>query len=212
MKAVSIAFVLLILIFCSSAAAEATIFSRGLDRARSVLQSAFQLSFLHHLPVIFYRNSFDAMFDHTRESIDNMSIQRDDTVITRDQFQDDKALHVKKSAELALHIKSLIGSAHLAYGITMTVGLIKEALDGSFLNPTGTREKEDVIANHVGAMSVFGREKFDNALEKNLPHLLKPDAQASESDENYSSESVESSPPTTEHVNPFSGQRVISDP
>jgi hypothetical protein len=147
---------------------EASIFSDALAKARKVMQSAFQMTFLPHLPVIFYKDSFDRMFAHTQKSIDNINTEHNGRTITREQFQNDKALHIKKSAELALHIKSLIGSAHLAYGITMAVGLIKEAIDGSFLNPDGSRSKEDVVADHVGAMAVFGEKKFDKSLEKNL--------------------------------------------
>ncbi|HMM61770.1 MAG TPA: hypothetical protein PKC25_16760, partial [Candidatus Rifleibacterium sp.] len=139
------------------ASTEASFASDALAKARAAMQSAFQLSFLHKLPVIFYKDSFDRMFPHA-----------EGRTITRSDFQDDKALHIKKSAELALHIKSLIGSAHLAYGITMVIGLVKEAIDGSFLNPHGSRSKEDVYADHVGARAVFGEKKFDASLNKHL--------------------------------------------
>ena len=155
---------------------EASVFSDALAKARSAMQGAFQLSFLHKLPVVFYKSSFDKMFEHTNRSIDEMNLKYGERTITRAQFQDDKATHIKKSAELALHIKSLIGSAHLAYGITMVVGLIKEAIDGSFLNPGGSRSKEDVIADHIGARAVFGEEKFNASLNKHLGQLIKPEA------------------------------------
>jgi len=194
-----------------AAPAEASVFSDALAKARSVMQSAFQLSFLHKLPVVFYKESFDRMFEHTNRSIDEMNLKYGDRTITRDQFQDDKALHIKKSAELALHIKSLVGSAHLAYGITMVVGLIKEAIDGSFLNPGGSRSKEDVIADHIGARAVFGEEKFNESLNKHLGKLIKPEpaapmnGQSGESaafagDQSTSSQAVE------QQTNPFSQQ------
>lgn len=132
------------------------------------------MTFLPKLPVIFFKDSFNAMFKHTKKSIDEINLTQDGRQITRDQMFDDKALHIKKSAELALHIKSLIGPAHLAYGITMAVGLIKEALDGSFLNPNGSREKADLKADHVGAMAVFGEKKFDKSLQKHVGAFIKP--------------------------------------
>lgn len=196
--------------------AEASVFSDALAKARSVMQSAFQLSFLPKVPVVFYKESFNRMFEHTNRSIDEMNLKYGDRTITRDQFQDDKATHIKKSAELALHIKSLIGSAHLAYGITMVVGLIKEAIDGSFLNPGGSRSKEDVIADHIGARAVFGEEKFNESLNKHLGKLIKPEAltepagKQTESatfagDENASSQAVE------QQTNPFSQQGTQID-
>lgn len=153
---------------------EAGIAANALARARAVMQSAFQLSFLPSLPVIFHRDTFDAMMAHTQKSIDEISRPAGDRTITRADFQDDKALHIKKSAELALHLKSLIGSAHLAYGITMVVGLLKEAIDGSFLNPNGSRSREDLIADHVGARAAFGPGKFDASLDKHLGNFVKP--------------------------------------
>jgi len=168
-------FVLWLMIAAMPLQSEGSLASDALAKARKVMQSAFQLSFLHKLPVIFYKNHFDTMFEHTNRSIDEMNRTHGDRTITRSDFQDDKALHIKKSAELALHIQSLIGSKHLAYGITMVVGLMKEAIDGSFLNPGGSRSKEDVYADHVGARAVFGKEKFDKSLDKYMGHFVKPE-------------------------------------
>lgn len=153
---------------------EASIASDALAKARAAMQSAFQLSFLHKLPVIFYKKSFDTLFSHANKSIDEMNLKYGGQTITRENFQDDKATHIKKSAELALHIKSLIGSAHLAYGITMVVGLLKEAIDSSFLNPKGSRSKEDLYADEVGARIVFGADKFDASMNKHLGSFVKP--------------------------------------
>lgn len=166
----------LVLMTCTPLQAQEkqSFFKRALGKARSVMQSAFQLSFLPKLPVVFHKDSFNTMFKHANDSIDNMNRKYGNRTITRDQFQNDKALHIKKSAELALHIKSLIGSSHLAYGITMVVGLVKEAIDGSFLNPNGSRSKEDIHADHVGAMAVFGKEKFDKSLDKNMGSFVNP--------------------------------------
>jgi hypothetical protein len=183
---------------------EASVFSDALAKARKVMQSAFQLSFLPNLPVVFYKESFKQMFEHTNKSIDEMNLQHEGRTITRDQFQDDKALHVKKSAELALHIKSLIGSAHLAYGMTMVVGLIKEAIDGSFLNPGGSRSKEDLVADHVGAMAVFGQKRYDASLQKNLGHMVKPVA----NEPDNVAAPAESSPAEKTQPNPFSGETL----
>ncbi|MFZ5953199.1 MAG: hypothetical protein ACOYXC_21020, partial [Candidatus Rifleibacteriota bacterium] len=94
--------------------AEASFVSDALAKARKAMQGAFQMTWLPSMPVVFYKESFKQMFDHTQKSIDNISLQHNGQMITRDKFQDDKALHIKKSAELALHVKSLIGSAHLA--------------------------------------------------------------------------------------------------
>lgn len=191
--------------------AEASIFSDALAKARSVMQSAFQLSFLHKLPVVFYKQSFDKMFEHTNRSIDEMNLKYGDRTITRDQFQDDKAAHIKKSAELALHIKSLIGSAHLAYGITMAVGLIKEAIDGSFLNPGGSRSKEDLIADHIGARAVFGEEKYNESLNKHLGKLIKPEAVTTQNSEPaaaavFSGDQAAAPEPVEQQINPFSSE------
>lgn len=189
--------------------AEASIFSDALAKARSVMQSAFQLSFLHKLPVVFYKQSFDKMFEHTNRSIDEMNLKYGDRTITRDQFQADKAAHIKKSAELALHIKSLIGSAHLAYGITMVVGLVKEAIDGSFLNPGGSRSKEDLIADHIGARAVFGEEKYNESLNKHLGKLIKPETVSTQNSEPaavFSGDQAASPEPVEQQINPFSSE------
>lgn len=161
---------------------EASVFSDALAKARKIMQSAFQLSFLPDVPVVFYKDSFNKMFEYTNKSIDDMNLKYGDRTITAAEFQDDKATHIKKSAELALHIKSLIGSAHLAYGITMVVGYLKEALDGSFLNPGGSRSKEDIYADRVGASAVFGQKKFDASLKKHLGSFVNPDPVSSAQD------------------------------
>ena len=145
----------------------------GLAMARSSMQSAFNMTFLNSVPVIFWKKTFAKMTDHVQNSVDNMNIDYNDEVITRDDFQDDKALHIKKSAELALHIKSLCGSSVLAYGVTLAVGGIKELIDGSFLNPNGSRSWEDFYADIVGATAVFGEKAFDKKLNKYMDSFLK---------------------------------------
>lgn len=182
--------------------AEASFVSDALAKARKVMQSAFQMTFLPSLPVVFHKESFKQMFEHTQKSIDEIRLEHQGQTITRDQFQDDKALHIKKSAELALHIKSLIGSAHLAYGITMVVGLIKEAIDGSFLNPNGSRSKEDVVADHVGAMAVFGQKKYDASLQKNLGTFVKPGVTNEQTPVDNGTAGAEASP------NPFTADEI----
>ncbi len=174
--------------------------------ARNVMQGAFQLSFLHKLPVVFYKSHFDTMFAHANNSIDNMNLKYGDRTITSDSFQADKALHIKKSAELALHIQSLIGSKHLAYGITMAIGLIKEAIDGSFLNPGGSRSKEDLYADHVGARAVFGKEKFDKSLNKHLGNFVKPDTSTATSAPAAEPAVLTAEPATS--VNPFAAETL----
>lgn len=192
------------------APAEASVFSNALVKARAVMQSAFQLSFLPKLPVVFYKESFNRMFEHTNHSIDEMNLKYGERTITRANFQDDKATHIKKSAELALHIKSLVGSAHLAYGITMVVGLIKEAIDGSFLNPGGSRSKEDVVADHIGARAVFGEKKFNESLNKHLGALIKPEAAAVPQEPaesaTFAGDQAVTDGTVEEQVNPFSQQ------
>jgi len=188
---------------------EASFASDALAKARNAMQGAFQLSFLHKLPVVFYKNHFDTMFTHANNSIDNMNLKYGDRTITNDSFQADKALHIKKSAELALHIQSLIGSKHLAYGITMAIGLIKEAIDGSFLNPGGSRSKEDLYADHVGARAVFGKEKFDKSLNKHLGNFVKPDTTTATpaTPASASAPAVPSHEPVTQ-VSPFAAEPV----
>ncbi len=187
MKRIILAFFMTIMLLSAPMSAEASFFSNALAKARSVMQGAFQMTFLPSVPVIFYKSSFNRLFDHATRSIDNIQLEHNGQTITRDKFQDDKALHIKKSAELALHIKSLIGSAHLAYGITMAIGVIKEAIDGSFLNPNGSRSKEDLSADHVGAMAVFGEDKFNNALRKKLDQFIVAPAQTSSHSSNITS-------------------------
>ncbi len=186
------------------APSEASLASDALAKARAAMQSAFQLSFLHKLPVIFYKKSFDTLFSHANKSIDEMNLKYGGQTVTRQNFQDDKATHIKKSAELALHIKSLIGSAHLAYGITMVVGLLKEAIDGSFLNPKGSRSKDDLYADEVGARIVFGEDKFDASLNKHLGSFVKPGTASA-------SAPVESTAPTAQpaQVNPFASDQQL---
>jgi hypothetical protein len=149
------------------------------------------------------------MFAHANSSIESMNLKYGDRTITRNEFQDDKATHIKKSAELALHIKSLIGSAHLAYGITMVVGLLKEAIDGSFLNPGGSRSKEDIYADHVGARAVFGQKKFDASLEKHLGSFVKPQAASDSASTPASADSGGHSPEPSQ-VNPFASDQKLS--
>lgn len=190
---------------------EASVFSDALAKARSAMQGAFQLSFLHKLPVVFYKDSFNKMFAHANRSIEDMNLKYGGQTITRKEFQDDKATHIQKSAELALHIKSLIGSAHLAYGITMVIGLMKEAIDGSFLNPNGSRSKEDLYADHVGARAVFGQKKFDASLEKHLGSFVKPSA-SSNTSASASSAGKSDGAQTTEQtqVSPFTADLPIN--
>lgn len=154
--------------------AEASIFSKTLDKARNAMQSAFNMSFLSKLPVIFYKDSFDEMFTHANKTIDELDYEYKGVQVTRDDFQDDKALHIVKSAELALHLKSLLGSKHLAYILTVSVGIIKEVIDGSFLNPNGSRSVEDIRADIVGARAVYGKEAFDKSLDKYMYSFVKP--------------------------------------
>ncbi len=148
-------------------------FSSALSKARSTLQGAFNMNFLSSVPVIFWKKSFDKMFEYSQKSVDNMNLEYNGELITRDDFQDDKALHIKKSAELALHIKSLFGSSVVAYGLTLAVGGIKELIDSSFLNPNGGRCWEDFYADMVGASAVFGEKAFDKKLNKYMDSFLK---------------------------------------
>lgn len=150
-----------------------TVFREGLDMARSAMQSAFNMNFLSSVPVVFWKNSFDKMTDHVQKSVDDMNLEHKGELITRDDFQDDKALHIKKSAELALHIKSLLGSSVLAYGVTLAVGGMKEIIDGSFLNPNGGRCWEDFYADIVGASAVFGEKAFNKKFNKYMDSFLK---------------------------------------
>ena len=157
-----------------------------LSKARSVLQDSFNMNFLSSVPVIFWRKTFDRMFDYTQSSIDNLNREHNGELITRDDFQDDKALHVKKSAELALHIKSLFGSSVFAYGVTLAVGGIKELIDSSFLNPNGGRCWEDFYADMVGASAVFGEKAFDKQLNKYMDSFLKENRKVDMVDEGTS--------------------------
>ena len=173
-----------------------------LSRARSLLQDSFNMNFLSSVPVIFWRKTFDRMFDYSQKSIDNLNVEYNGELITRDDFQDDKALHVKKSAELALHIKSLFGSSVFAYGVTLAVGGIKELIDSSFLNPNGGRCWEDFYADMVGASAVFGEKAFDKKLNKYMDSFLKTNRKvdmvedtASKSEESVA---IASSPEITE--------------
>jgi hypothetical protein len=203
-KRIQLSFVLVLMLLAFPLQqAQASFISDALAKARKAMQSAFQMTFLPSVPVIFHKESFNQMFAHTQKSIDEIRLEHNGQTITRDQFQDDKALHIKKSAELALHIKSLIGSAHLAYGITMVIGLVKEAIDGSFLNPNGSRSKEDVVADHVGAMAVFGQKKFDASLQKNLGTFVKPG-----SSQNLPAETSTGDAQAEAQVNPFSGEEI----
>ena len=161
-----------------------------LSKARSVLQDSFNMNFLSSVPVIFWKKTFDRMFDYTQSSIDNLNREHNGELITRDDFQDDKALHVKKSAELALHIKSLFGSSVFAYGVTLAVGGIKELIDSSFLNPNGGRCWEDFYADMVGASAVFGEKAFDKKLNKYMDSFLKENRKIDMVDENASGEMV----------------------
>ena len=167
-----------------------------LSKARSVLQNSFNMNFLSSVPVIFWRKTFDRMFDYTQSSIDNLNVEYNGELITRDDFQDDKALHVKKSAELALHIKSLFGSSVFAYGVTLAVGGIKELIDSSFLNPNGGRCWEDFYADMVGASAVFGEKAFDKKLNKYMDSFLKENRKVDMVDGNTSNSE------TSEYVGP----------
>ena len=157
-----------------------------LSKARSVLQDSFNMNFLSSVPVIFWRKTFDRMFDYSQNTIDNLNLEHNGELITRDDFQDDKALHVKKSAELALHIKSLFGSSVFAYGVTLAIGGIKELIDSSFLNPNGGRCWEDFYADMVGASAVFGEKAFDKKLNKYMDSFLKENRKVDMIDENTS--------------------------
>lgn len=178
------------------------IFKTGLEKARKLMQSAFQMTFLPSVPVLVHKDHFNTMFDYAKKSIDKMDREHNGERITRDQFQDDKALHIKKSAELALHIQSLIGSAHLAYGITLAIGLIKEAIDSSFLNPHGSRDIKDFYADKVGASAVFGKKKFDKKLDKYMDYLVKEKPSKSPTDTNINDT------PEVSTTSPFGTEKV----
>ena len=162
-----------------------------LSKARKVLQDSFNMNFLSSVPVIFWKKTFDRMFDYSQSTIDNLNLEHNGELITRDDFQDDKALHIKKSAELALHIKSLFGSSVFAYGVTLAVGGIKELIDSSFLNPNGGRCWEDFYADMVGASAVFGEKAFDKKLNKYMDSFLKENRKIDMVDESASGEMVE---------------------
>ncbi len=211
LQTILLVFMLLTAIPASTeASTEASVASDALAKARAAMQSAFQLSFLHKLPVVFYKDSFDRMFAHANRSIDEVNLQHEGRTITRSDFQDDKALHIKKSAELALHIKSLIGSAHLAYGITMVIGLVKEAIDGSFLNLYGSRSKEDVYADHVGARAVFGEKKFDASLNKHLTHFVKPAVTATGTAAAVQTPATDARATEPVQINPFAADKPLA--
>lgn len=169
-------YILILFVFLSLSVttAEASIFSKTLDKARNAMQSAFQMSFLSKLPVIFYKDSFNEMFEYTHRTINELDYEYNGVQVTRNEFQDDKALHITKSTELALHLKSLLGSKHLAYILTVSVGILKEVIDGSFLNPNGSRSVEDIRADIVGARAVYGKEAFDRSLDKYMYNFVKP--------------------------------------
>ena len=176
-----------------------TVFHEGLDMARSAMQSAFNMNFLSSVPVVFWKKSFDTMTDHVQESVDHINLEYEGELITRDDFQDDKALHIKKSAELALHIKSLFGSSLVAYGVTILVGGAKELIDSSFLNPNGGRCWEDFYADIVGATAVFGEKAFDKKLNKYMDSFLK---------ENRKVDVVDNEPSVTETETETSDETV----
>jgi hypothetical protein len=135
-----------------TAPAEASIFSDALAKARSAMQSAFQLSFLHKLPVVFYKQSFDKMFEHTNRSIDEMNLKYGERTITRDQFQNDKALHIKKSAELALRINHV--GARAVFGEKKFNESLNKHL-GTLIKPEGTPTQNSEPAS----AAVFGGDK-----------------------------------------------------
>ena len=135
--------------------AEASIFSKALSKARNVMQSAFQMTFLNKLPVIFYKDSFDTMFEYANKSIENLNIQND------------KKLHITKSAELALHLKSLFGSKYRIRA-DGSVGLIKEGITALFL--ANGSNKEDLYADIVGAK--LSRKKSSMKLNKHIDSFV----------------------------------------
>ncbi|MBQ2591801.1 MAG: hypothetical protein II567_00790 [Candidatus Riflebacteria bacterium] len=182
-----------------------------LSKARSVLQDSFNMNFLSSVPVIFWKKTFDRMFDYTQSSIDNLNMEHNGELITRDDFQDDKALHVKKSAELALHIKSLFGSSVFAYGVTLAVGGIKELIDSSFLNPNGGRCWEDFYADMVGASAVFGEKAFDKKLNKYMDSFLKENRKVDMVDGNTSNGTSESVVPN-DVIAPAPSAKVVEVP
>ena len=183
-----------------------------LSKARSVLQNSFNMNFLSSFPVVFWKKTFDRMFDYTQSSIDNLNMEYKGEHITRDDFQDDKALHVKKSAELALHIKSLFGSSVFAYGVTLAVGGIKELIDSSFLNPNGGRCWEDFYADMVGASAVFGEKAFDKKLNKYMDSFLKENRKVDMVDENTSSNEASESVDSTDVIAPAPQAKVVEVP
>lgn len=152
---------------------EASFFSDLIANTRQTVQKSFQLDFIDKIPVLFHKDTLQQDIQYVADTIDNLSITKDDKTITITDIQSDKALHIKKTAELALRLKSFTGSSHLAYGIAMFAGVIKELIDGSFLHPTGSREFADLVADHIGAMSVFGNNKFESAIDNNLNYIVK---------------------------------------
>ncbi|HAE41061.1 MAG TPA: hypothetical protein DCG57_20870, partial [Candidatus Riflebacteria bacterium] len=97
------------------------------------------------------------------------------------------------------------------YGITMAIGLIKEAIDGSFLNPGGSRSKEDLIADHIGARAVFGEKKYNESLNKYLGRLIKSESTPTQNSETaatavFSGDRAAPTEPAVQQTNPFSSE------
>ncbi|NLM16483.1 MAG: hypothetical protein GX221_02060 [Candidatus Riflebacteria bacterium] len=175
MKRINLIIIILLLAITSMPAAtfaETSTAPSIFDRAKSKLHELFNMDFLDKMPVIFHKKSFNQMKNYSHARINNLNHTSEGVQITRNDLQNDKALHITKSADLALHIKSLTGSSLLGYGGALFAGLVKELIDSSPLNPNGERSKEDFMADIVGAKAVFGQKAFDKALDKYLPHLL----------------------------------------
>ena len=92
-KRIQLSFVLfLMLLAFPLQQAQASFISDALAKARKAMQSAFQMTFLPSVPVIFHKESFNQMFAHTQKSIDEIRLEHNGQTITRDKFQDEKGL------------------------------------------------------------------------------------------------------------------------
>jgi hypothetical protein len=83
-------------------------------------------------------------------------------------IQADKVLHIKTSAGIVFMCKYLPIKS-LCYLLTMLIGLGKEIYD--FFDPNGHCEIADLIADHVGACAIFGKEVFEKQYVMNKKYF-----------------------------------------
>jgi hypothetical protein len=97
--------------------------------------------------------------------------------VNASDFDADKKKHAITCAKISSIVKGITGSSAAGYFAAMSIGLVKEVYDKSFLNPKGGRDYADLDADAFGAKIVYSDSVY-NLSGKTHEDAAKEDIQA----------------------------------